>query len=125
MNVLIIDDNVDILNLLELLIGSTGNQVDVANNGKKGLDMIRDNKYDLILLDITMPEFSGFSILENLMESKNLENNKILFFTATSISDKAPASSPPRTNIPINNIGIIFFIFFPCLILKLSLYKCF
>ena len=41
------------------------------------------------------------------------------------ISDKAPASSPPRTNIPINNIGIIFFIVFPYLILRLYLYKCF
>ena len=87
MKILIIDDNGDILSLLKVLINSIGQDVDVANNGKEGLDMIRNNEYDLILLDITMPEFSGFYVVDKLAETNELEKNRILFFTAASVTD--------------------------------------
>ena len=88
MKILIIDDNKDILQLLEFLLNSTGQEVVTIDNGKKGLDLILNNEYDLILLDLTMPEFSGFSVVEKLIESEKLKKNKILFFTAASVSDK-------------------------------------
>lgn len=87
MKILIIDDNEDILQLLKFLMNSTGQDVNTANNGKLGLKMILKNEYDLVLLDLTMPEFSGFSVVDKLIESKKLKKNKILFLTAASISD--------------------------------------
>ena len=87
MKILIIDDNKDILQLFEILLSSTGQEVDTVNNGKQGLEMILANEYDLVLLDITMPEFSGFSVVDRLLGSEKWEKNKILFFTAASISD--------------------------------------
>ena len=87
MKILIIDDNNDVLQLLEVLLNSTGQDVDIANNGKQGLEMILNNQYDLILLDITMPEFSGFYVVDKLNEAKELKKNKILFFTAASVTD--------------------------------------
>jgi CheY-like chemotaxis protein len=86
MKILIIDDNNDVLQLLEVLLNSTGQDVDIANNGKQGLEMILNNQYDLILPDITMPEFNGFYVVDKLNEAKELEKNKILFFTAVSVT---------------------------------------
>ena len=87
MKILIIDDNNDVLRLLEVLMNSTGQDVDVVNNGVKGLEMILNNQYDLVLLDITMPEFSGFSVVDKLVAEDKLVKNKILFFTAASVTD--------------------------------------
>lgn len=87
MKILIIDDNNDILELLKVLMNSTGQDVYTVNNGRQGLDMILKNEYDLVMLDITMPEFSGFSVVDKLVEAKKLKKNKILFFTAASIPD--------------------------------------
>ncbi len=87
MKILIIDDNNDILQLLEVLMSSTGQDVDVISNGIQGLEMIQNNEYDLVLLDITMPEFSGFSVVSKLAEVEKLKKNKILFFTAASVED--------------------------------------
>ena len=49
--------------------------------------MILKNDYGLILLDITMPEFSGFSVVDKLSKVEKLKKNRILFFTAAAISD--------------------------------------
>ena len=87
MKILIVDDNNDILRLLEVLMSSTGQDVDVISNGIQGLEMILNNEYDLVLLDITMPEFSGFSVVDKLAEVEKMEKNKIIFFTAASVTD--------------------------------------
>ena len=87
MKILIIDDNNDVLQLLKVLMNSTGQDVDIVNNGVHGLEMILNNKYDLILLDITMPEFSGFSVVDKLASVEKLQKNNILFFTAASVID--------------------------------------
>ncbi len=87
MNILIIDDNEDVLKLLEVLVSATGQEVDIVNNGIRGLEMILNNNYDLILLDITMPEFSGFSVVDKLTEYGKMEKNVIMFFTAAAVSD--------------------------------------
>ncbi len=88
MNILIIDDNEDVLQLLKVLVSATGQEVDAVNNGILGLEMILNKDYDLILLDITMPEFSGFSVVDKLSKSGKMEKNIIIFFTAAAVSDK-------------------------------------
>ena len=49
--------------------------------------MILKNDYGLILLDITIPEFSGFSVVDKLSKVEKLKKNKISFFTTASVSD--------------------------------------
>lgn len=87
MNILIIDDNEDVLELLKVLVSATGQEVDTVNNGTQGLEMILNNRYDLILLDITMPEFDGFSVVDKLVKVENLKKNLIIFFTAAAVPD--------------------------------------
>jgi CheY-like chemotaxis protein len=70
-------------NVLEV----TGNEVFTEDNGKDGLSLILSEKFDLILLDITMPEFSGIDIVRYLDSHEKLRENNILFLTADSIPD--------------------------------------
>lgn len=87
MKVLVVDDNQDILELLKSLLEMGGYDPIIIASGKEGLNLILKEKFDIVLLDITMPEFSGFDIVQSLKDSGNLENNIIILFTAASISD--------------------------------------
>ena len=87
MKVLIIDDNLDILDLLKNLLELGGYDPIIIASGKEGLDLILKNKFDIILLDITMPGLSGFDIVQSLKDSGDLDKNTIILFTAAAIPD--------------------------------------
>jgi len=84
-NVLIVDDN-DI-NLL-LLVGILENNYNVTtiNNSYKALELIKNNKYDLILLDVMMDEIDGFEICKILKSDTKTSEIPIIFITA--LADK-------------------------------------
>ena len=63
---LIIDDERGIRNTLREILADEGHEVDVAENGKVGLEMARSKAYDLIFSDIKMPEMDGMELLEAL-----------------------------------------------------------
>jgi CheY-like chemotaxis protein len=50
----------------------------------KALDSIRHQKFDLILLDVAMPEFSGLDVIKSLKEERVIESRNIVIFTASS-----------------------------------------
>ncbi|RMW33236.1 MAG: response regulator [Candidatus Nitrosomarinus sp.] len=88
MTVLIIDDNEAITNMLAKFFKLEGIECTVTNSGQSGLDMILNDDWENIILDLTMPEFSGYNVLEKL-ESENIEKMKnIIIFTATEIIDE-------------------------------------
>jgi DNA-binding NtrC family response regulator len=63
---IIIDDERGIRNTLREILADEGHEVDVAENGKQGLEMIRTKTYDLIFSDIKMPEMDGLELLAAL-----------------------------------------------------------
>ncbi len=84
--ILIVDDtetNIDVL--LELL----GEKYDVlvAVDGKTALDLANQEKIDLILLDIMMPEMDGYEVCERLKSSEETQNIPVLFITAKTDED--------------------------------------
>ena len=86
LNILIIDDNEQITKMLTTFLELKNHKCTVANDGKQGLALIQENKHDVVLLDLAMPEFDGYAIIKAL-ESKNmLKNNKIIVFTASTIT---------------------------------------
>ena len=66
---LIIDDERGIRNTLKEILADEGHEVDVAENGKVGLEMAQKKSYDLIFSDIKMPEMDGMEFLAKLMEN--------------------------------------------------------
>src|SRR5579872_752869 len=67
-NVLVVDDESDIRESLELLLGSEGYAVDLAQNATEGLRKLEERPYDLVLLDLMMPDRSGMDVLAEVRE---------------------------------------------------------
>lgn len=65
---LIIDDERGIRNTLREILADEGHEVDVAENGKQGLEMAHAKAYDLIFSDIKMPEMDGMEVLSKILE---------------------------------------------------------
>ena len=86
LNILIIDDNEQITKMLTTFLELKNNKCTVANDGKQGLALIHENKYDVVLLDLAMPEFDGYSVIKSLESKDMLKNNKIIVFTASTIT---------------------------------------
>jgi DNA-binding response OmpR family regulator len=84
LRLLLIDDNEEITEAVSFYCESKNIECDVINEGKKGLDSIQDEKYDLILLDLAMPEFSGLDLINSLKEEGSIESRNIVIFTASS-----------------------------------------
>lgn len=61
--ILIVDDDRDIRNILRDILVSCGYQVEEADNGKMALELIDIDQFDLILLDVMMPDMDGWSVL--------------------------------------------------------------
>jgi DNA-binding response OmpR family regulator len=66
--ILFIDDDVEILALLEKLLGFEGYQVFLASNGSEGLHLAYEQHPDLIILDVSMPGQDGFDVCKSLRE---------------------------------------------------------
>lgn len=64
MNILIVDDEKPIQNLIRISLSNAGYVCDIAEDGNEALEKIDYGKYDLILLDIMLPEVDGFELLE-------------------------------------------------------------
>jgi len=88
MNVLIIDDNENIARLLSTALTLHGFTCSVSTDGKDGLKQILEGKHDAILLDLSMPDFSGYDILDTLKEKNVISEKKIIVFTASALSSQ-------------------------------------
>ena len=86
MKVLIVDDNPDITCMLSEFLNAKVFENVIANDPLIGLDLIKKEKYDTILLDISMPEFSGIDIIDELEREKILQDQKIIIFSAIAIT---------------------------------------
>jgi CheY-like chemotaxis protein len=85
MNILIIDDNKDITDAISLFAESQGFSCLVSNDGKEGCEIAKKENFDLILLDIAMPEFSGYDVLNTLKKDKDFDMKKIVVVTASNL----------------------------------------
>jgi len=67
---LIVDDDTEIRELLEFDLSQSGYVIDSASNGAEGLNKALNNNYDLVLLDVMMPQMNGFEVCCNIRKSK-------------------------------------------------------
>ncbi|HET9008914.1 MAG TPA: response regulator [Nitrosarchaeum sp.] len=86
LNILIIDDNEQITKMLTTFLELKNHNCTVANDGKQGLELIQEGKHDVVLLDLAMPEFDGYSVIKSLESKDQLKNHKIIVFTASTIT---------------------------------------
>ena len=65
-HVLVVDDEPDIRDSLEMLLSSEGYRVELAQNATEGLKRMESSSFDLVLLDLMMPDKSGLQVLEEV-----------------------------------------------------------
>ncbi|RLD17228.1 MAG: response regulator [Caldiserica bacterium] len=86
--ILVVDDDRDTREILEARLKACGYDVITASDGFNALEIIRERKPDLILLDVMMPEIDGFTVCKFLKEREETKDIPIIFLTAKeSLSD--------------------------------------
>src|SRR3990172_6475997 len=87
--ILIIDDDLDTLRLVGLMLQKQGYLISAASNGSQGLAKAFEERPDLILLDVMMPDMDGYEVTRRLRKNPATDSIPILMFTAkTQLDDK-------------------------------------
>jgi CheY-like chemotaxis protein len=86
--ILIAEDNFSSLKLLTRLLERWGQQVTLAINGREALSLFEKDTFDLVLLDIQMPEMDGFEVTAAIreLETKNGKHTPIIALTAHALA---------------------------------------
>lgn len=88
LNILIIDDNEQITKMLTTFLELKNHNCTITNDGRQGLSLIEEKKFDVVLLDLAMPEFDGYAVIDALESKDLLKSSKIIVFTASTISQQ-------------------------------------
>lgn len=84
--VLVIDDDPNVCEMINDMLNKKGFDVTVAQSGKHGLEILRKNVYDAVLLDLIMPEMSGFDVLEEMQGDSSLSEIPVVVITSKDIT---------------------------------------
>jgi two-component system phosphate regulon response regulator PhoB len=80
--ILVIEDEPDIQQVLDYNLREKGHKVFIAGNGKTGLDIARDKRPDLVLLDLMLPDIPGTEVCKTLKTDPSLKNTQVVMLTA-------------------------------------------
>ena len=80
--ILIVDDISENIQVVMNILKEMSYDFSFALNGREAIELIKKNHYDLILLDVMMPELDGFEVCRLIKEDKKLKNIPIIFLTA-------------------------------------------
>jgi len=83
--ILHVDDELDTLKVVKIILEKEGFEVDSVESGKDALKKVDLDSYDLIILDIMMPDMSGWDLFTRIMKIKS--EYRVIFLTVLDISD--------------------------------------
>lgn len=89
-SVLVVDDDLNTLELHSRIVQSqsSANRVFQAKNGSKALKLLNQQRIDLVLLDLQMPEMDGFEVLRKMRESERTRNIPVIVITGKVLTDQ-------------------------------------
>jgi two-component system alkaline phosphatase synthesis response regulator PhoP len=82
----LVDDDVDFCEATQILLESLGYEVTLAYDGKQGLEKVRSEKPDLVILDVMMPQMNGYDVCVVLKADSELKAIPVILLTGV---DKA------------------------------------
>jgi len=85
--ILIVEDEILLLSFLQQRIGKENFAVDIAHDGNEATRLIKENKYDTILVDLMLPFVSGFELIVKIREDKQNAETPVLVLS--SLSDES------------------------------------
>jgi len=77
-----IEDEPELIDLVEQILSQKGYKVIGAVGGQEGLDIIRDQIPDLILLDLMMPDIEGWDVYQQIRGNESTKNIPVIILTA-------------------------------------------
>ena len=80
--ILIVEDEESLLKLESILLTSKGYDVRGVSNGQEALEAIEEEKPDLVLLDIMLPEIDGFEVCQRIKENPKTRDIPVIMLTA-------------------------------------------
>jgi CheY-like chemotaxis protein len=80
--ILIVDDEPAVVTYLEMLLRDSGYETLSASNGNEGMDIVRQQKPDLVTLDISMPEATGTRFYKEIKTDSDLASIPVIIVTA-------------------------------------------
>jgi DNA-binding response OmpR family regulator len=111
MRVLVIDDSKDVTEVVRYYCESKQIECLTANSAVEGLAFINNTKFDLVLLDMAMPEVTGLDVIKHLKMKKLLKTMPIVIFTA---------SSDPKLLSEVARLGVTERLKKPCGVAELD-----
>ena len=88
MDILHIDDSPEICKLYSDMFATSNHSITSVTDGKKGLELVSKKKYDLILLDMCMPKYSGMEFLRDLKIKMASELKKVIIVSVLQINEQ-------------------------------------
>ncbi|MFT7683416.1 MAG: two-component system aerobic respiration control sensor histidine kinase ArcB [Moritella dasanensis] len=88
LSILLVEDIELNVTVCTAILNKLGHNVDVAVDGRSAIEMAEKNRYDLIFLDINLPDMSGFDVIKTLRENKALELPPVVALTANVINNR-------------------------------------
>jgi len=85
--VLVVDDEPSILNAVGIALAGEGLEVECATNAQEALDKMEETFYDLVIIDVFMPEMSGVQLCEKICANENLKKSKLMVLTVAKFSE--------------------------------------
>ena len=87
MKILLIDDDEDLTKTLYEVLSHKGHNLIILNDGRQGLRMLRKVNFDVILLDVGMPYFSGLDIINEIVKDGTIRYYNIIILTGVAMKD--------------------------------------
>jgi DNA-binding response OmpR family regulator len=91
--ILIVDDEFGLADVVAEILTESGFEVAIAINGRLGLSLVRENRPDLILLDVMMPILDGPATLRELRAESQWQDIPVILMTA--LKEALPKDDPP------------------------------
>jgi len=85
--ILLVDDEIQLIKIVKIRLESHGHEVLTAFDGKEGLEKVKSEKPDLIILDVMMPKIDGYQVCRLLKTDALYANIPIILFTGKAQDD--------------------------------------
>ncbi len=94
--VMVVDDDEDIIYVVKSVLGREGFEVYGALGGKECIDSFEEANPDILLMDIMMPDMSGWEVIRELKETGALKNVKVIMLTVVKEPEEEHSDLSPH-----------------------------
>jgi CheY-like chemotaxis protein len=85
-SVLVVDDSLPVRIQMNMALKSYAKNIDLAETGEKALELIKENRYDIIFLDVILPGVDGYEICKTIKNDENFKATPVVMLTGNSSS---------------------------------------